>query len=494
LLSEIEKTRLELSKCIDPKKKSKLGQFFTPIRIAQFMANLFTRTNHVNFHILDAGAGLGILSTAFVERWLNNNSNIISTNIDVFEVDNTLLPDLTQTLETYKKQYNLEICIRNNDFIESAVDSISGNLFVKPLPRYTHAILNPPYRKIKSDSKHRKYLRKVGIETVNLYSAFVALSLELLENKGQLVAIIPRSFCNGPYYHQFRKYIINKSAIKHIHLFKSRNKAFKDDQVLQENVIIKLERGGSQNDVKISTSTDDTFKNLQEFTLPFKEILSSDEQNFIHIPISPHNNYNQILKSIRYSLNEIGIMVSTGPVVDFRVKEHLCKNYEVGTVPLLYPGHFNDQVLSWPKIGFKKPNAIKINEKTNKWLFPNGFYCVVRRFSSKEEKRRITAHIVKPENFPDAEMLGFENHLNIFHSSKKGLLKSLAYGLNTFLNMADVDENFRRFSGHTQVNANDLRSIKYPSRESLINLGEWVIQNGKPNNETIYKQLKSFDK
>lgn len=244
MLSEIEKTRLELSKCIDPKKKSKLGQFFTPIRIAQFMANLFTRTNHVNFHILDAGAGLGILSTAFVERWLNNNSNIISTNIDVFEVDNTLLPDLTQTLETYKKQYNLEICIRNNDFIESAVDSISGNLFVKPLPRYTHAILNPPYRKIKSDSKHRKYLRKVGIETVNLYSAFVALSLELLENKGQLVAIIPRSFCNGPYYHQFRKYIINKSAIKHIHLFKSRNKAFKDDQVLQENVIIKLERGG----------------------------------------------------------------------------------------------------------------------------------------------------------------------------------------------------------------------------------------------------------
>jgi len=495
LLSTIEKTRLKLSKSIDPQKKSKLGQFFTPINIAKFMANLFTRITHTNCHLLDAGAGIGTLSFAFGEKWFKNNIDSKHSIIDAFEIDKSLLPDLSKALETLKKQYNIEIFIKNTDFIVTAVDSLYGNLFVKPLPKYTHAILNPPYKKIRNNSKHRKYLKKIGIETVNLYSAFVALSLDLLENKGQLVAIIPRSFCNGPYYLKFRKYIISKAAIKHIHLFNSRNKAFKEDQVLQENVIIKLERGGNQKDVRITTSNDDTFENLQEFTVPFKDIVSSNDlQYFIHIPISSQNNYNQILKSIRYSLNEIGIMVSTGPVVDFRVKEYLCKNYEVGTVPLLYPGHFNDQKIHWPKIGFKKPNAILFNEKTNKWLYPNGFYCVVRRFSSKEEKRRISAHIVKPESFPDTELLGFENHLNIFHNSKKGLAKSLAYGLTTFLNMADVDENFRRFSGHTQVNATDLRSIKYPSRKALMSLGKWVIRHGKPDKETIYKQLKSHDK
>ncbi|MBF0450743.1 MAG: hypothetical protein HQK75_08590 [Candidatus Magnetomorum sp.] len=67
MLSVIEKKFLKLSKCVDPEKKAKLGQFFTPINIAQFMANLFTRTTHVNCHLLDAGAGLGTLSIAFGE-------------------------------------------------------------------------------------------------------------------------------------------------------------------------------------------------------------------------------------------------------------------------------------------------------------------------------------------------------------------------------------------------------------------------------------------
>jgi hypothetical protein len=81
-------------------------------------------------------------------------------------------------------------------------------------------------------------LRLAGIETVNLYSAFVALALTLMQPGGQLVAIIPRSFCNGPYYRPFRAFLLRHAALRHIHLFASRTKAFKDDDVLQENVII----------------------------------------------------------------------------------------------------------------------------------------------------------------------------------------------------------------------------------------------------------------
>ena len=110
--------------------------------------------------------------------------------------------------------------------------------------RFTHAILNPPYKKINSDSEHLRILRQVGIETVNLYSAFVALSLALMKTGGQLVAIIPRSFCNGPNYRPFREFLLQRAALRHIHLFAFRTEAFKDDGVLQENVIVMLERGG----------------------------------------------------------------------------------------------------------------------------------------------------------------------------------------------------------------------------------------------------------
>jgi hypothetical protein len=115
---------------------------------------------------------------------------------------------------------------------------------------------------------------------------------------------------------------------------------------------------------------------------------------------------------------------------------------------------------------------------TPEWLYPRGYYCVVRRFSSKEEKRRIVASVVDPGAFGDTPVLGFENHLNLFHENKRGLPQALARGLAVFLNTTAVDESFRRFNGHTQVNATDLKLMKYPSRASLIELGEWAMQQG----------------
>jgi hypothetical protein len=102
---------------------------------------------------------------------------------------------------------------------------------------------------------------------------------------------------------------------------------------------------------------------------------------------------------------------------------------------------------------------------------------VVRRFSSKEERRRIVANVVDPAAFDGATMLGIENHLNFFHENKCGLPEALARGLAAFLNASAVDEHFRRFSGHTQVNATDLKLMKYPSRQALIELGQWAMRH-----------------
>jgi adenine-specific DNA-methyltransferase len=129
------------------------------------------------------------------------------------------------------------------------------------------------------------------------------------------------------------------------------------------------------------------------------------------------------------------------------------------------------------------------NDDTEKWLYPNGFYCVVRRFSSKEEKRRVLASVVDPAAFGDHSVLGFENHMNLFHENKHGLPEPLARGLAVFLNTTAVDEHFRRFNGHTQVNATDLKLMKYPSRDALIQLGKWAIQQGTLTQEQIDTKL-----
>ena len=276
MLTKIEESRVALSQATDRHRKSQLGQFFTPTAIAQFMAGLFVRNDSRQCHLLDAGAGIGSLSAAFLERCISDDLDFTEVSVDAFEIDHHLHHELIANLDEYGRLSEAQGCkvkstVRGDDFIYAAVQSLGRYLFAKMLPRYSHAILNPPYRKIRSNSGYRTALRTIGIETVNMYSAFVALALALLDAKhGQLVAIVPRSFCNGPYYRPFRDYILSRATLSHVHLFSSRNTAFKDDDVLQENVIIRLRRGVTQSDVTITTSTDDRFSDLARYDWPVR--------------------------------------------------------------------------------------------------------------------------------------------------------------------------------------------------------------------------------
>ena len=489
MLAVVEQTRLRVSRNTEAKRKSQLGQFLTPARTAQFMAGLFTSKDDLHCRLLDAGAGIGSLTSAFLERCIKGDLKFKKVEVTAFELDNLIHKELNDALTSYKNSLSLDYEILGGDFIEQAVNRIQFGIG----KGFTHAILNPPYKKISSDSHHRLLLRQADIETVNLYSAFVALALAMMSPGGQIVAIIPRSFCNGPYYRPFRDFVLERAAIRHMHLFDSRSKTFKDDDVLQENIILLLERGGQQGDVTVTTSTDDSFADFVTHTHPFIRIVFPDDtERFIHVPTSAERNAIELSSSIHSSLEDIGVKVSTGPVVDFRLKEHLRGMPEAGAVPLLYPAHFTGQNIEWPKPDIKKPNAIQRNADTEKWLYPNGYYCVVRRFSSKEEKRRIVASVVQPDTFSDAQMLGLENHLNVYHENKHGLPEALARGLSIYLNTTGVDENFRRSSGHTQVNATDLKMMKYPSRAALIKLGEWAKRCGEPTQSMIDEQLKNL--
>jgi adenine-specific DNA-methyltransferase len=463
------------------KRKSALGQFMTPASVAGFMAGLFPPSSVQTCTLLDAGAGAGALSCAFLDRWaIGDGFSFCDAQIDAYEIDPALQAHLEKALASYSGRLPVSYRVLPDDFIEAAaLRSLAPR-------RYTHAILNPPYKKINSLSDHRLILRQVGIETVNLYSAFVALALSLMKPGGQLVAIIPRSFCNGPYYRPFREFLLNHAALRHVHLFGSRTNAFKDDDVLQENVVIRLECAAIQGNVTVSNSTDDSFSDLVTHEHPFTRIvLPDDPDKFIHVPTSVGYNTIELSKGVKSALADLGIGVSTGPVVDFRLLEYIQQAPDGSTVPLLYPSHFSGQSTNWPKEGTKRGNAIQLNNDTRKWLYPNGFYTVVRRFSSKEEPRRIVASVVSPNSFPGTELLGFENHLNVFHEDKHGMPEALAYGLAVFLNTTAVDENFRRFNGHTQVNATDLRLMKYPDRRTLLTLGEWAQRQGAPSQASM---------
>lgn len=478
----IDQVRREASRLLDAQRRAELGQYMTSTSISTFMASLFSYPAHAK--LLDAGAGIGSLTSAFLEKAQQEGASV---EAETWEIDEVLAGYLKSTLAdcTHHGQGQVKTRIHISDFIEDAVSAIqfdSNN-------RYSHAILNPPYKKISTHSKHRKLLRQVGIETVNLYTAFVALTVLLMKNGGEIVAIIPRSFCNGSYYRPFRELVLGLCSIRQLHLFASRTQAFQDDDVLQENIIIHLIKGGSQAGVIVSTSDDAKFLNYQESELDASLVLKpNDTEQFIHIPTELGQINAPSL--CQHSLLDLGLEVCTGPVVDFRLKDYYCDQPGEDTVPLLYPHHFCHGVLCWPK-PHKKPNALRLSKKIEKWLMPRGHYVLVKRFTAKEERRRLVAYHLSGDAL-DTALVGFENHWNVFHIGKKGLDEDVAKGLSVFLNSTMLDEHFRAFSGHTQVNATDLRNMRYPSREQLQRLGH-RIGNQPLNQATIDRLIEEMD-
>jgi adenine-specific DNA-methyltransferase len=207
--------------------------------------------------------------------------------------------------------------------------------------------------------------------------------------------------------------------------------------------------------------------------VPFCRVVRPDDPEcFIHlVPNEEGHALELAMEKLPCTLERLGLTVSTGRVVDFRAREWLRPDPGPRTVPLIYPTHFERGFVTWPKTGSRKPNAIVLDAASADLMVPSGVYVLVKRFSSKEEPRRVVAALFDPDRAP-CKVVGFENHLNYFHERGEPLDRTLALGLAGFLNSSPLDTYFRQFNGHTQVNATDLRTLRYPSRSALIGLGK----------------------
>lgn len=449
----------------------------TPPPVARLMASLFEH-HTPSLRLLDAGAGVGALTAAFVEAMADWGDRPRHLSVTAYEVDPLLGEYLREILDLCAAEcerlgvaFSGEVV--EEDFVEAGAHMLSGGLLPAPRRRFNCAVLNPPYIKINSDSKARRLLSSVGLETSNLYAGFLAVAALLLEPGGELVAITPRSFCNGPYFKPFRRMFLGEMTFRRIHVFGARDLAFGDDEVLQENVVFRAVREkGSVAPVVISSSAGPEDEAITVRDISQAELVRPEDPDlFIRVaPDDLDRGVAERVAAFAATLADLSLSVSTGRVVDFRASEHLRAEPGKGTAPLIYPTHFEGSCVAWPKPASRKPNAIAAGPETEGLLVPAGHYVLVKRFSAKEERRRVVAAVFDPVRVP-GPAVGFENHLNYFHRQGRGLPPLLAKGLAAYLNSSLVDAYFRQFSGHTQVNATDLRSLKYPTAEQLESVG-----------------------
>ena len=124
-----------------------------------------------------------------------------------------------------------------------------------------------------------------------------------------------------------------------------------------------------------------------------------------------------------------------------------------------------------PKNG--KPLHIEVSNESKRLLVPAKNYVLLKRFTAKEEKRRLVAGIVTEADCY-SEWVGLENHLNYVYRSGSELSPDEAFGLAAYFNSSIVDRYFRAISGNTQVNATEIRGMPVPDIDSLIQIGERI--------------------
>lgn len=464
----LQKTELFISSV--PKNiRKKYGQFFTNIGTAKFMASLFCYDlSKPRLDILDAGAGTGVLAIAVVQN-LIEKGYIGNIHVTCYETDQFVLPLLCQNLAHVTEIHpNVTYTIKEQNYITGQA-VLFNTLFEKNENCYDYIIGNPPYLKISKDADEALAMPHVCHGAPNLYFLFWAMGVYNLKDNQELVYIIPRSWTSGAYFKKFREYLFSTCVITDIHLFESRDKVFDGESVLQETIIVKVKKTTTQpNYINITTSSTSEFTDVKRFKTSYNTVVAENQLVFL----VTNDDDAKVLRTInrfKQTLLDINLKMQTGIIVDFRTREVLRDQIEDGAYPLLFSHHIKNGEVVWPQ--GKEGEVIKTDKKSH--LQENGDYLIVKRFTSKEEARRLQCGIYLKQNYNNFEYISTQNKVNFIKCDSP----YIAYGLFVLFNSTLYDKYYRILNGSTQVNSTEINQMPVPDKKVIAKMGEELMQN-----------------
>jgi len=484
-----------IGRICDRQRKTR-GIYLTPVQAADFMSGRIAATGR-RIRILDPAAGAGILCCVAVEALVSRQRKPDMIELVTYEVVGDLIPPLRAVLDYLARWCRdrhgtaVRVRIEAEDFILTNADAVRrGGLFSScaQTAKFDVVIANPPYFKIgKSDPRAIAVPAAVHGQP-NIYALLMAVGAALLRSGGGFVLIIPRSFASGPYFRRFRAVFFDMVRPTRIHVFDSRRDAFRRDEVLQENVILSgtrqdrwHENGARANLVLSSSPGVAGIDDAESRELPVGEALDlASRDRILRLPICDTDDRAlTLVDSWSTSLHGLGLNVSTGPVVPFRATGLVAREGKVPAshAPLLWMNHVRAMRATWP-LNRHKPEYIE-RAGAETLLVPNRNYVLLRRFSAKEEARRLTAAPWIAADLSIAD-IGLENHLNYVHRPGGMLSEDEAWGLAALYNSHLLDTWFRAINGNTQVSATELRAMPLPDHDSIVALGQRVKHRADP--------------
>lgn len=466
ITATLERVTDSVSRSIPTAQKSALSQYFTNIMIAKQMASMVS--NKDISRIGDHGAGTGILSATLIAmKEVQRTGDTTPIHVKAYEIDQDLHATISDNLNLVSDfrvgagGTAVEVNI-DNDFTDIAAKVLSGN----DAPQLTTIVLNPPYKKLNQQTYLAKLFRSNGVSVPNLYAAFIVLSVLMLKPGGELVAIVPRSFCNGDYFKSFRKWLLNNGSIDWLIRYKRRSNAFRRDCVLQENLVFRYTRSKPQTST-VRVSLCETIDDEPSFSglLKSSDVIKTD-CGTIFVPGS-----NQELSSLHEimsypaSFSDCDFKINTGKLEDFRMVDHLHHHgHFPDYVPVLYTQHWDNAEtnMQWHD-NLTKKCYLRLNEFTIKKCIPAGRYILIKRISANDDRTgRCHPCLVTEKDIPGS-LWAIDNHIQVL-SVPQELSDDAVITLTSFLTSTTVNNFFKVISGTTQLNCNDIRKLRFPTR------------------------------
>lgn len=483
------------------------GQYLTPPSAAFFMVEQLG-VIHNGDRILEPALGSGTLLCAVIES-LIQGKHPLEVELDGYEVDSVLFELATENISRAvheAAQYGIKIRTRlhNADFVAQLVGTLQPSLFdvrnEDSVCQYEKIIANPPYAKLDAQAPLTKLLKDYTLGTTNLYTVFMGLAVSRLSPTGRASFLVPRSFCSGAYFTEFRRRFLEQTILRSVHLFDSRRENFEQANILQENLIITFDRRGrlgslqTSDPLTISTSaTTDDLPERQSYVASRKSIIGKQNGNlFLRFPKNRLDEHLiEIMDSWSGYLQGYGWEVSTGPVVAFRSREYLLAEKTDASVPLLWLQNIYPLTTKWPiEKGHKTKPQWMSTIGSESLLVPARNYTILRRFSAKEEARRLVAAYWLGVDWP-YQWIGLENHLNYVYGVRLAMSPSETVGLAAYYCSGLADRYFRLVNGNTQVNATELRALPLPPKEILAEIGSRYLDGEKSHESIVTTTLQS---
>lgn len=461
--------------------KKKLGQFYTPTNIVQKMiceikTNLRCLTN--TDLIIDPACGTGV----FVIEIIKELKKIFEQSIVIEYVEKNIFAYDVNPFAVIATKINIAYTLIKEfpeekasilDFVVNANNVFSNiqwkNTIVEP-DNNTYSIIlgNPPYFKLNSKLiKNISGYSEILYGQPNIYSFFMYWGIKHLKLEGAMCLIVPQSIRSGLYFKNLRSKM-KDLRIRALINIDSRQNVF--DRAEQAVLIICLENKPVANSKAKIQFYDGNGTINAEFKISRSKLMMDEQNNHIFIinkKIEMYSIFDKIFTNcLPLDSEETKLKFCNGLFVWNQHKEDIVDE-GLTAIPIIYGGNIQPLTFDFSicSSNEERKQYALITQKTKSYVL-RGKRLLIQRTTNFERDIRLKSCIISDDFLEKYKSYFLENHVNFLCSSegKDELLslENMYYYLGMF-NSKLVNYIFMSKSGNTQVSANELNALPFPS-------------------------------